>query len=184
MLTSIRNSEKSIPELTLVNYCHPDCEPMMNIMRLPEAEAYAKARELADKHPETTAFYRFADFANYYPSRKAQDAYLYARFKELGGKPEEEHPLSFVVEGSDYLKDWFGGGIETRLALKDVEPCHISFTIGDSGAEFNRKGSVEVLTLEDLYGRIAECGGSFETFIQSTGKHYVEVQLWSDRYVK
>lgn len=184
MLTNIGNSEKSIPELTLVNYCHPDCIPMMNIMRLPEVEAYVKARELAEKHPDTTAFYRFADFEHYYPMRKKQDAYLYARFQELGGEPEEEHPLSFVVEGSEYLREWFDNGIETRLALKDVKPCHISFTIGDSGAEFNKKGSVELLTVEDLYKRIAEYDGSFETFIQSTGKHYVEVQLWSDKYVK
>ena len=103
---------------------------------------------------------------------------------ELGGKPEEEHPLSFVVEGSDYLRGWFGNGVETRLSLKDIEPCHISFTIGDSGAEFIRNGSVELLTVEDLYRRLAEYGGSFEAFIQSTGKHYVEVQLWSDKYVK
>lgn len=171
-------------ELILVNYCHPDCVPMMNIMRLPEAEAYAKARELAKQHPDTTAFYRFADFENYYPNRKRQDAYLYERFLELGGKPEEEHPLSFVVEGSDYLREWFGNGVETRLSLKDIEPCHISFTIGDSGAEFIRNGSVELLTVEDLYRRMAEYGGSFEAFIQSTGKHYVEVQLWSDKYVK
>ena len=47
-----------------------------------------------------------------------------------------------------------------------------------------KKGSVELLTVEDLYERIAEYDGSFETFIQSTGKHYVEVQLWSDKYVK
>lgn len=170
-------------DLTLVNYCHPDCEPMLNIMRLPEAEAYAKARELADKHPETTAFYRFADFENYYPSRKEQDAFLYARFQELGGKPEEEHPLSFVVQGSDYLKEWFGGGIETRLALKDVEPCHISFTIGDSGYDFQQKKSVELLTVDDLYQRMADYE-DFETFLKSTGRGYVEVQLWSDKYVK
>lgn len=185
MFHDIRNSEKrERQELTLVNYCHPDCEPMMNIMRLPEAEAYAKAYELAAQHPNTTAFYRFADFENYYPSRKKQDAFLYERFLELGGKPEEEHPLSFVVQGSDYLKEWFAKGIETRLPLKAVAPYHISFTIGDSGAEFNQKGSVELLTLEDLYQRIAEYGGSFAAFIQSTGKHYVEAQLWSDKYVK
>ncbi len=177
------NSKASMQELILVNYCHPDCVPLMNIMRLPEAEAYAKARELADKHPETTAFYRFADFANYYPSRKEQDAFLYARFQELGGKPEEEHPLSFVVQGSDYLKEWFGGGIETRLALKDVEPCHISFTIGDSGYDFQQKKSVELLTVDDLYQRMADYE-NFETFLKSTGRGYVEVQLWSDKYVK
>ncbi|MBP3352993.1 MAG: hypothetical protein J6L65_11380 [Lachnospiraceae bacterium] len=182
-MSNSENSRASMQELILVNYCHPDCEPMMNIMRLPEAEAYAKARELAEKHPDTTAFYRFADFENYYPSRKKQDAFLYERFKELGGQPEEEHPLSFVVQGSDYLKEWFGGGIETRLALKDVEPCHISFTIGDSGYDFQQKKSVELLTVDDLYQRMAEYE-DFETFLKSTGRGYVEVQLWSDKYVK
>ena len=170
-------------ELTLVNYCHPDCVPMMNIMRLPEEEAYAKAYEMAAQHPETTAFYRFADFANYYPMRMKQDAFLYQRFKELGGKPEEEHPLSFVVQGSDYLKDWFANGIETRLLLKDVDPCHISFTVGDSGYDFQQKGSVELLMVDDLYQRIAE-HGDFETFLKATGRGYVEVQLWSDEYVR
>jgi len=183
MFRENKENEGTRQELTLVNYCHPDCVPMMNIMRLPEAEAYAKARELADKHPETTAFYRFADFANYYPMRMKQDAFLYKRFKELGGKPEEEHPLSFVVQGSDYLKEWFGGGIETRLPLKEVEPCHISFTIGDSGYDFQQKKSVELLTVDDLYQRMADYK-DFETFLKSTGRGYVEVQLWSDKYVK
>ncbi len=35
-------------KLTLVNYCHPDCVPMMNIMRLPKAEAFELARKLAE----------------------------------------------------------------------------------------------------------------------------------------
>ena len=46
----------------------------------------------------TTAFYRFADFENYYDLRLRQDEYLYSRFVELGGEPEEKHPLSFVIE--------------------------------------------------------------------------------------
>ncbi len=184
MFGDCKKNENGRQELTLVNYCHPDCIPMMNIMRLPEEEAYAKARELAEKHPDTTAFGRFADFENYYPWRKKQDAYLYARFQELGGFPEEEHPLSFVIEGSDYLREWFGNGVETRLPLKDVTPCHISFTIGDSGAEFKKNGYVEVLTVEELYRRMEQYGSNFEAFLKATGKHYVEVQLWSDKYVK
>ncbi len=63
-------------------------------MRLPEAEAFQLAHKLARKHPDTTAFYRFADFNNYYALRKKQDEYLYSRFVELGGSPEEKHPLS------------------------------------------------------------------------------------------
>ena len=107
-------------ELELVNYCAPGCIPMLNIMRLSRDEAFELARRLADEHPETTAFYRFADFKNYYKLRENQDAYLHARFLELGGKPETEHPLSFVLEGSSYLKEWFGNGLETNSLRKQI----------------------------------------------------------------
>lgn len=174
----------ALNELVLVNYCHPDCTPLMNIMRLPEAEAFALAYDLADKHPNTTAFYRFADFENYYSWRKRQDAYLYARFIELGGLPEEKHPLSFVLTGSDYLRDWFGNGIETRLLLKDIAPCHVSFTIGDSGSEFKKHGQLDMFTVDGLQQHLNKHHGDFDAFLHSTGRHYIEVQLWSDKYVK
>lgn len=174
---------KAFDELVLVNYCYPDCTPLMNIMRLPETDAFQLAHELAEKHPDTTAFYRFADFSNYYVLRKMQDEYLYSRFTELGGLPEEKHPLAFVIDQSDYLRDWFGNGIETKLLLKDISPYHISFTIGDSGAEFQSNGCVDLLTLDVLYQRINEHGGDFEAFMHTTGRHYIEVQLWSDQYI-
>ena len=174
---------KQFDELNLVHYCHPDCEPLKNIMRLPREEAFAMARRMAEAHPETTAFYRFADFDNYYALREAQDRYLYERFKELGGIPEEEHPLSFVIEGSNYLKEWFGNGMEVRIPLCEIASEHISFTVGDSGAEYNKNGSVELLTKEELQKRMNRSGG-FEAFMQENGKNYVEVQLWSDRYIK
>lgn len=98
--------------------------------------------------------------------------------------PEEKHPLSFVIEGSDYLRDWFGNGIETKLLLKDISPYHISFTVGDSGAEFRKNGSVELLTMDELFNRINQYGGDFDTFIRSTERHYSEAQLWSDKYIK
>lgn len=78
-------------KIVLVNYCYPDCTPLMNIMRLPKSEAFKLAEDLAKKHPETTAFYRFADFDNYYAPRKSQDRYLYDKFVCLGGRPEEAY---------------------------------------------------------------------------------------------
>lgn len=175
---------KAFNDLVLVNYCHPDCIPMMNIMRLPRAEAFRLAYELAEKHPNTTAFYRFADFENYYELRRTQDNYLHSRFIELGGLPEEEHPLSFVVDSSEYLRDWFANGIETKLLLSGIAPCHISFTIGDSGALFQKNGYLDLLTVDELRRRIDGFGGDFEAFMQSTGRQYIEAQLWSDKYIK
>jgi len=174
---------KSFDELVLVNYCYPDCTPLMNIMRLPEKDAFQLAHKFAESHPDTTAFYRFADFDNYYALRKMQDEYLYSRFIELGGLPEEKHPLSFVVDSSNYLREWFGNGIETKLLLKDIAPYHISFTVGDSGANFQNNGSVDLLTKDDLNQCIKKHGGDFEAFIQDTGRNYIEAQLWSDKYL-
>ena len=175
---------KTFDQLVLVNYCHPSCVPLKNIMRLPESQAFQLARTLAEEHPETTAFYRFADFANYYALRKAQDAYLYKRFLLLGGRPEEAHPLSFVLEGSAYLHGWFGNGPETRLLLKDIAPWHISFTVGDSGAAFQKNGTVELLTVSGLRQLMEANSGSLGQILRKTGYHYVEAQLWCDAYLK
>ncbi len=174
---------KTFEELILVNYCYPDCIPLMNIMRLPKKEAFALAAAFAESHPETTAFYRFADFENYYSLRKKQDEYLFSKFIELGGKPKEKHPLSFVIEGSEYLRQWFACGIESKLRLRDIQSSDISFTIGDSGAEYNKCGSVELLTLKDFKQKLLEYKNDYDAFINATGKHYVEVQVWSDRYI-
>lgn len=174
---------KTFDELILTNYSHKDCIPLMNIMRLPEKEAFALAAKFAEEHSETTSFYRFADFDNYYLLRKKQDEYLYSRFVELGGMPEETHLLSFVIEGSDYLYDWFDGGIISNLYLRDILPCHISFTIGDSGAEYEKCGVVELLTLDNIKEQMLMFGNNFDDFIKFTGKHYIEAQLWSDKYI-
>lgn len=174
---------KTFDELILVNYSHKDCIPLLNIMRLPKNEAFALAAKFAEEHFETTAFYRFADFENYYSLRKNQDEYLYSRFVEKGGMPEEKHPLSFVIEGSDYLFEWFGRGIKSSLRLRDILPCHISFTIGDSGAEYKNSGNLELLTVHDIKEQILKHGNNFDDFVKSTGKHYIEAQLWSDKYI-
>ena len=60
---------KPFNELVLVNYSHPDCAPLLNIMRLPREEAFRLAEEFAREHPDDTAFGRFADFENYYDLR-------------------------------------------------------------------------------------------------------------------
>lgn len=63
----------TIDDLHIVNYCHPSCTPLLNIMRLPKDEAFALAYKMAGQNKDTTAFYRFADFENYYPRRLQTD---------------------------------------------------------------------------------------------------------------
>ena len=173
-----------IHKLYIVNYCHPNCVPLQNIMRLPKEEAFQKAAELAEANKETTAFYRFADFDNYYPRRLATDKALYRRFIELGGKPAEKHPLSFVLQGSDYLRNWFDGGIVTRIPLAKIPADSISFVYGDSMSTLEREGSFEMLTKDALLERMEAYTGTLAEFMEeiNTTCHYIEVQLWDDRW--
>lgn len=169
-------------DLHIVNYCHRRCTPLLNIMRLPKDEAFALAYEMAAQNKETTAFYRFADFENYYPRRLKTDTLLYNRFIELGGKPLQEHPLSFVLQGSDYLNDWFDCGIITRIPLNLIHPDHISFTYGDSMAVLKRHGEFTMLTKDMLLKAISDYGGTLEEFMINIENQYryIEVQIWND----
>ena len=176
----------NIDELYIVNYCHPNCVPFFNICRLPKDEAFALAYKMAGENPETTAFYRFADFENYYPRRMAQDEYLYDLFVSLGGKPKEKHPLSFVLHGSEYLDKWFGNGIVTKIKLKGIPSDVISFTLGDSMAQFRKHGKLTMYTKKELLDAIGECDGSIDKFMDNVIKEYgyIEAQLWDDEYIK
>ena len=173
-----------LSHIVLTNYCYPDCKPLLNIMRLDKKSSFEMAGDMAKKHPNTTAFYRFVDFENYFELRNKQDSYLYQEFCKLGGCPEEKHPISFVVGTSDYLKEWFGNGFETVLRLNEIDPNHISFTIGDSGALYKQNGYVELLMISDLQERLDYYGGDLDALLKSANCHYIEAQLWSDSYIK
>lgn len=168
--------------LWLEYYCHPDCQPLKNIMRLPRAEAFALAKQLADAHPETTAFYRFADFENYYPRRLETDRLLYSMFQKLGGIPQNEHPMSFVLGSSDYLHQWFGSGRILRLPLAAVPREQISFTVGDSMSSLAKNGQLEMLTLPMLEEAVGQHPGGGQGWLRDVLKdtYYVEAQVWGD----
>ena len=169
-------------DLYIINYCHPNCEPLKNIMRLPKDEAFAFAKKMAEKNTETTAFYRFADFINYYPRRLAADKILYDAFMSLGGKPETGHPLSFVLQGSDYLSKWFDNGVVTKIKLNDIPREYISFTYGDSMAVLRKKDKVNIITKDMLLDEIGGYPGTLDDYMgEIAQKHYyIEVQLWND----
>ncbi|MBR4068131.1 MAG: hypothetical protein IKK08_05820 [Clostridia bacterium] len=168
--------------LWLEYYCHPDCEPLKNIMRLPRDEAFALAKQLTDSHPETTAFYRFADFENYYPRRLETDKLLYGMFQKLGGKPQCEHPLSFVLGSSAYLHQWFGSGQILRIPLSAIEEDRISFTVGDSMSTLSREGALQMFTLPMVKAAIRSHPEGARGWLADTlqGHQYMEAQVWGD----
>lgn len=174
----------NIDELYIVNYCHPNCVPLKNILRLPKEEAFLLAHEMAKKNPNTTAFWRFADFKNYYSLRARVDARLYELFKSLGGKPKVKHPLSFVLQGSEYLNNWFDKGTITKILLKNIPSEYISFTYSDSCAVLDRTGEISVMTKEMLLNSIRNYEGTVDEYMSEIAEkyNYIEVQLWNDNY--
>ncbi len=167
-------------KLFITHYCFPGTDPWKNIMNLPEQEAFRVAAELAASHPDTTSFYRFADFRNYYPNRKRADEYVREAFIRLGGKPRLLHPYSFVLAECEYLRDWFDCSDRITLDLSDIPDDQVSFTLGDSCALIIHGSEPVVLTKEMLLEEIGACGGSADAFLEkSLGiNRYIEVQLW------
>ena len=153
-------------QLQIVNYCHSNCTPLQNILWLPKDEAFRTASELAQKNHGATAFWRFADFENYYPRRMETDHLLHQAFLRLGGKPEVEHPLSFVLQGSDYLHGWFDRGTGTTLPLSGIPDEVISFTRGDSMSAPRIDGTIPVFTKKMLLEQMADYQGTLDTFMQ------------------
>lgn len=176
----------NIDELWIVNYCHPNCMPLQNIVRLPKEEAFLLAHEMAAKNTGLTAFWRFGDFSNYYALRMKQDARLYELFISLGGMPNVEHPLSFVLQGSEYLDGWFDKGTITKILLSEIPSECISFTYGDSGAVMNRTGEISVLTKEMAIDSIRKYDGTIDEFMNEISEkyNYIEAQLWNDDYCR
>ncbi len=172
----------NMDELYILNYCHRNCEPLKNIMRLPKEQAFMLAHELAEQNKETTAFYRFADFENYYRERLETDEFLFEEFVRLGGNPLYKHPLSFVLQGSEYLHEWFDKGIVTRLTLSAIPDEQISFTYGDSMSTRKREGELTMLTKTMLLELLENYPGTPEEFVKEINEKYgyMEVQVWGD----
>lgn len=172
----------TVADLNIVNYCHSGCKPLCNVMRLPKAQAFALAAKMAEQHKNTTAFYRFADFQNYYPARLKTDKLLRERFITLGGKPTQQHPLSFVLHGSDYLNDWFDNGIVTKFPLSVLDEDSVSFTYGDSMSTVAKRGEITMFTKSMLLKEIADFNGTLDEFLKTVAEQYryIEVQVWND----
>ena len=153
--------------LMITHYFVHGTDPWQNIMLLPEAEAFSKAAELAAAHEGMESFGRFADFVHYYPLRKAADESVRTEFIRLGGRPRLEHPYSFVLGESNYLKKWFDQSDSLQIPLDLVPEDQVSFTLGDSCAKLSRGDTLEVLTKQMLLEKLRAFDYSVEKLIQS-----------------
>ena len=104
----------------------------------------------------------------------------------MGGKPKEKHPLSFVLNGSEYLNKWFGYGTTVKLPLADIPSEQISFTYGDSSAMIEKNGKILLITKEMLLDEIAHYHGTLDEYMSEIERkyYYIEVQLWFDDLIR
>jgi len=171
-------------EINIVHYCHSVCMPLQSITELPEIEAYKIAGKLGLNN--ATAFGRFKDFKNYYPRRMETEKWLYDWFIKSGGEPKTEHPLYFVLEKSDYLNEWFDKGKIIKIPLSKIETEHISFTLGDSCANFYENNRHDPFLKDKLFKMIEENNGNINEFLDEINKkynyRYIECQLWKKDY--
>ncbi len=178
-----RGGDGRVEELVLVRYYHKDSEPMKSISALSKQEAEQLAKKLLIQS-DCRAHRRFgAGFMNYYQERIKAEQWLYHQFSALGGKPELQHPLYFVLQ-PNHLRENFGDVREVRLSLREIEETEVSFTFGDSMANWFEGAKPNLILKHELLARIKACG-SVEAFLKTAEAFdYIEAQLWTDRFSK
>jgi RimJ/RimL family protein N-acetyltransferase len=187
---ALDEKQLTIDNLYITNYRETGGLPLRNIMRLPKEEAYKVAKKLSEN--STAHNNRYGEyFERYYQKRQHTEERLYRQFLKNGGKPETEHPIYFVLCECDSLQKFYGNEEQIQIPLKDIASEHISFTPRDS-MHIKDMGITEgtVWNKNDFLNMILESGKSVSDFIISLpamyGKpgSYIEVQLWSDRYIE
>ena len=178
-----------IGSLYITNYREAGGLPLMNIMRLPEEEAFAFAGKLAEK--TTSKNNRYGDyFARYYQKRKATEEWLYEKVCQGGGKPKNRHPIYFVLGEDPGFQTFYGTADSIRIPLRDIAADEISFTPRDSmhlkdmgmteGIVWNKTAFLDMI--EKSGKRVGEYIFSLPGFYGNPGS-YIEVQLWNDDYL-
>jgi hypothetical protein len=90
------------------------------------------------------------------------------------------------LEGSNYLNEWFDKGKIIKFPLSNIDAKHISFTLGDSCATFDKENRKEPFLKDKLYEILAGYNENINELLKSIYKeynyHYIECQLWNDDY--
>ena len=170
--------------IMLVNYRHPSSRPYRSIMHLPRERAFEIADQLY-KSSQCRAHKRFGpDFEFYYAYRLQVEQALYNEFMELGGKPQLKHPFYFVLEYCDAFYENFDHGVCVKLPLNEIDPFDISFTFGDSMAQFESDDRQPVFLVDTLYSYIKNYNQDIRLFLNKIIPKYkcIKAQLWTNKY--
>lgn len=180
----------NIDDLYITNYREAGGLPLHSMTRLEKEEAYALASKLSQTSLSKRD--RYGDyFDTYYYKRLRTEEWLYDAFIALKGEPQTRHPIYFTLLESERLRSFFGSDDKVKILLKDIESSHISFTPRDSMHLMDMGRTENTLwRKEDLFRLINESKQDISEFIRNIPEKYglvggyIEVQLWSDIYLK
>lgn len=187
---SMDEKKLTVDTLYITNYRETGGVHLRSIMRLPKEEAYEVAKKLSEN--STARNDRFGQyFERYYEKRQRTEEWLYQQFIKNGGKPETEHPIYFVLCECKNFQKFYGNEEQIQISLKDIASEHISFTPRDS-MHLRDMGITEgtVWNKDAFLNMMLQSGRSASDFVINLpamfGKPggYIEVQLWSDKYIK
>lgn len=180
----------NINDLYITNYREAGGLPLHSITRLAKEEAYALARKLSKESLSKRD--RYGDyFDTYYHKRLRTEEWLYDTFVSLKGEPQTRHPIYFTLLESERLCGFFGNDNKVQILLKNIDSSHISFTPRDSMhlMDMGRTEST-VWRKETVFRLITESKQDITQFVRNIPEKYgqiggyIEVQLWSDIYLK
>ena len=173
-------------ELYLVNYRHTNSTPCKSITELSLEEAKKMAKKLYTDC-DCRAHRRFgATFEQYYENRCKAEQLMRDAFRELGGKPERNHPLYFSVQSSEILSENYGEHCMIQIDLGEVAEGDISFTFGDSMALYYTGKLNRVYTKNDLLKQLELYDNDVNKMLEQNKEQigFIEAQLWSDKYLQ
>jgi hypothetical protein len=171
---------------TLYHYYEQSRGPFRSLSDLPLEEAEAILSAIRQRG-EGFASQRKLDYLGI---RRELEDYVRARFIEKGGQPVRLRPHYMILGKCDWLKSWYKEGCELCIPLSQFDPCHVSFTYGDTfpamryadGKPYRR----QVYTLAELPELIACYGLPQDWNADGTygPDRYIEAQIWSDEPLK
>jgi hypothetical protein len=177
-------------------YCHINDKPLKSITQLPESEALALAKKHRDENP-CNAHNRFGsisvfdkNFVSYYRYRKIVEKQLHERFIAIGGKPQTAAPYYFFVQNwgllhEDIIVNEINNGVARimEIGLQNIDILDISFVLGDSMVVV-KSDEWDGLFLKDTLTEALTASCGFDNYFDSIKQqyHYIEAQLWTDKY--
>jgi hypothetical protein len=177
----------------ITHYYRKGTPPFQSLSSLPEDQALGLMRLLADDTPFGA---RFKDPERYLQNRRTSEAWVRSEFIRIGGRPQLDYPIYFVLGESQWLvKNAPDRSLhqEIQISLTAFDEGDLSFTYPDSMISFwLGHDPTSVLYLPEFHGkvftrreilalvdRMGDPEGGWGRNLPPELAPYIEAQVWN-----